>query len=641
MEQNGKITIKLKDGSMIKSDSGVSPLQIAEHIGPGLAKAALAAKKNGQLIGMNDRIETDSELQLLTFDDEEGRDVFWHSSAHLMAQAVKRLYPEAQLGIGPAIADGFYYDIDLEKALTPEDFAAIESEMAKIVDENLPVKRINLSKAEANKLFQKRGEKLKLDLIHDIEEDLSAYAQGEFLDLCRGPHLVSTAKIGKNFKLLSIAGAYWRGDEHNKQLQRLYATAYPDKKQLKAHLHRLEEAIKRDHRKLGRELDLFSIQEEVGGGLVLWHPKGAVIRDIIESYWKKEHSKNGYQLVNTPHVAKLHLWERSGHTSFYQENMFTPMPVEEVQYQLKPMNCPFHLTIYNSQIRSYRDLPIRYAELGTVYRFERSGVLHGLMRVRGFTQDDAHIFCRPEQLTEEIENVLQFTVYMLSTFGFKAYDIFLSTRPEKYVGTPDNWDAATESLRTALENKKLDYSIDPGEGVFYGPKIDIKIKDVLGRSWQCSTIQVDFNLPERFAIKYAGEDGSYHQPITIHRALLGSLERFFGVLIEHYAGNFPLWLAPVQIRILPITDRQHAYARQLETFFSHADIRVECDLRNEKIGFKIRESEVQKVPYMVIVGDKELEEKRLSIRKKGEGDLGSITREQLLERLLKEINNKL
>jgi threonyl-tRNA synthetase len=640
MKKNNKIAIKLKDGSIIEKEAGILPLEIAESIGPVLARAAVAAKKNGQLIGLNDPINSDSELQLLTFEDEEGRDIFWHSSAHLMAQAVKRLYPGAQLGIGPSIADGFYYDIDLDKPITPEDFAAIEKEMAKIVDENLPVKRLNLSKVQANKIFNERGEKLKLDLIKDIEEDLSAYTQGEFLDLCRGPHVISTARLGKNFKLLSVAGAYWRGDERNKQLQRLYATAYPDKKRLKAHLHRLEEAKKRDHRKLGRELNLFSIQDEVGGGLVLWHPNGAVVRDIIESFWKDEHSKNGYQLVNTPHIARLHLWERSGHTSFYQENMFTPIPIEEVAYQLKPMNCPFHMTIYNSQIRSYRDLPIRYAELGTVYRFERSGVLHGLMRVRGFTQDDAHIFCRPEQLTEEIEKVLQFTIFMLRTFGFKEYDIYLSTRPEKYAGTVDEWDAATESLRTALENEKLDYTVDPGEGVFYGPKIDIKIKDVLGRSWQCSTIQVDFNLPERFDIKYVGEDGAYHQPITIHRALLGSLERFFGVLIEHYAGNFPLWLAPVQLKILPITDRQHAYAREVMAYFKSNKIRAQCDLRNEKIGFKIRESEMHKVPYMLIIGDKELSNNTLSVRKKGAGDLGALTKEELLNRLYEEIEKK-
>jgi threonyl-tRNA synthetase len=640
MGDNSKIRLKLKNGKVIESDAGVSPLQVAERIAPGLAKSAIAAKLEGRLIGLDEPLKANGELQLLTFNDEEGRDVFWHSSAHLMAQAVKRLYPDAKLGIGPSIADGFYYDIDLDKVLTPEDFAAIESEMARIVDENLPVQRLQLSKTEANKVFKKRGETLKLDLIKDIEEDLSAYAQGEFLDLCRGPHVISTAKLGKNFKLLSVAGAYWRGDEKNKQLQRLYATAYPDKKQLQAHLHRIEEAKKRDHRKLGRDLDLFSIQEEVGGGLVLWHPKGAIIRDIIESFWKQEHSKNGYQLVNTPHIARLHLWEKSGHTGFYQENMFTPMPVEEVDYQLKPMNCPFHLTIYNSQIRSYRDLPIRYAELGTVYRFERSGVLHGLMRVRGFTQDDAHIFCRPEQLTEEIENVIQFTMFMLATFGFNEYDIFLSTRPEKYVGTVDSWDAATESLRTALENKKLTYTLDPGEGVFYGPKIDIKIKDVLGRSWQCSTIQVDFNLPERFDIKYVGEDGSYHQPITIHRALLGSLERFFGVLIEHYAGNFPLWLAPLQLKILPITDRQHVHAREIAAYFMANNIRAHTDFRNEKIGFKIRESEMQKVPYMVVIGDQELEHNTLSVRKKGAGDLGALTKEELLQRLSEEISKK-
>lgn len=640
MNENGNIAIKLRDGTVLEIAKGDTALQIAARIGPGLAKAALAARLDGRLIGMKDPIESDGELALLTFDDKDGRNIFWHSSAHLMAQAVKRLYPDAQLGIGPSIADGFYYDIDLDKTLTPEDFSAIEEEMKKIVDEDLPVRRIEFSKSKANQIFKERGEQLKIDLIKDIDEDLSAYEQGEFLDLCRGPHLISTSRIGKNFKILSVAGAYWRGDEKNKQLQRLYATSYPDKKQLKAHLHRIEEAAKRDHRKLGRELDLFSIQDEVGGGLVLWHPKGAIVREVIESFWKAEHVKNGYQLVNTPHVAKLRLWERSGHTDFYQENMFTPMPVEEVAYQLKPMNCPFHITIYNTHIRSYRDLPIRYAELGTVYRFERSGVLHGLMRVRGFTQDDAHVYCRPEQLTEEIKRVLEFTTYMLRTFGFSSYDIFLSTRPEKYVGTVKKWDTATESLRTALEKKGLAYEIDPGEGVFYGPKIDIKIKDVLGRSWQCSTIQVDFNLPERFEISYVGEDGVSHQPIMIHRALLGSLERFFGVLIEHYAGNFPLWLAPVQMKILPITDRQHAYARQLESFFASHAIRVDCDLRNEKIGFKIRESELDKIPYMVIIGDKELENETLALRKKGEGTLGEMKKELVLDRLSNEINTK-
>jgi threonyl-tRNA synthetase len=423
-------------------------------------------------------------------------------------------------------------------------------------------------------------------------------------------------------------------------LQRLYATAYPDKKMLKQHLFRIEEAKKRDHRKLGRELDLFSIQDEIGGGLILWHPKGAVIRDVIETFWKKEHARNGYQLVYTPHVAKLDLWERSGHTGFYQDNMYTSMPVEEVPYQLKPMNCPFHIMIYNSHMHSYRDLPLRYAELGTVYRYERSGVLHGLMRVRGFTQDDAHIYCRPDQLTVEIQSVLNFTFFMLNTFGFKEYQVFLSTRPEKFVGTVENWDNATEALRNALENNKIDYKIDPGEGVFYGPKIDIKIKDVLGRMWQCSTIQVDFNLPERFDVKYVGEDGAVHRPIMIHRALLGSIERFFGILIEHYGGAFPLWLAPVQVKLLPIADRHFEYAEKIHDLLRKNDIRAEVDLRNEKIGFKIRECEVQKVPYMVILGDKEVESGNVSVRRKGEGDLGALQPGLMVKRLQDEIEHR-
>jgi len=492
---NNKITVTFPDGASKEYAPGVFPLLIAEEISPGLAKKAIAAKFNDQVVGLKDPISESGDMQILTFSDDEGKDVFWHSNAHLMAQAVKRLFPEAELGIGPPIEDGFYYDIDLERMLTPEDFDAIEAEMVKIIDEDLSVSRQELNRDQAIKLFKERNENLKIDLIADIDEDLSAYSQGEFTDLCRGPHLPSTGKLGKNFKLLSVAGAYWRGDENNKMLQRLYATAYPDRKQLKKHLFRIEEAKKRDHRKLGKELDLFSIQEEIGGGLILWHPKGAVIRNIIETFWKNEHFKNGYELVYTPHVAKLQLWDKSGHTNYYKENMYASIPVENAEYQLKPMNCPFHMTIYNSKIRSYRDLPVRFAELGTVYRYERSGVLHGLMRVRGFTQDDAHIYCTPDQLTEEIQRVLNFTMFMLSTFGFDAYDVYLSTRPEKYVGSIGKWDEATEALRQALENNKIDYKIDPGEGVFYGPKIDIKIRDVLGRSWQCSTIQVDFNLP--------------------------------------------------------------------------------------------------------------------------------------------------
>jgi threonyl-tRNA synthetase len=638
--ENHKIELTFPDGESRSYPSGIDAAQIAEGISHGLAKNAIAAQVNDHIVGLKEPINESGPIRILTFNDEEGRDVFWHSSAHLMAQAVKRLFPEAQLGIGPPINDGFYYDIDLDKMLSPEDFEVIENEMKKIVDEDLVVTRKELKRDEAIALFKSMNEYLKIDLIEGIEDGLSAYSQGEFTDLCRGPHVPSTGKLGKNFKLLSVAGAYWRGDEHNKMLQRLYATAYPDKKSLRQHLFRLEEAKKRDHRKLGRELDLFSIQEEVGGGLILWHPKGALIRNVIEDFWKKEHFKNGYQLVYTPHVAKLNLWEKSGHTSFYQENMFTPIPIEDVDYQLKPMNCPFHMTIYNSKIRSYRDLPLRFAELGTVYRYERSGVLHGLMRVRGFTQDDAHIYCTPEQLTEEIQRVLSFTIFMLQTFGFEEYDVYLSTRPEKYVGTIEKWDEATDALRQALDNNEIKYKIDPGEGVFYGPKIDIKIRDVLSRLWQCSTIQVDFNLPEKFNIEYADSDGVHKQPITIHRALLGSLERFFGILIEHYAGNFPLWLAPTQVIIMPIADRHNQFCEELYQFFQQSDIRVEKDYRNEKIGFKIREAEVQKTPYMIIIGDAEVESGNLSVRRKGQGDLGEMKKEELLEKLREEINNK-
>jgi threonyl-tRNA synthetase len=638
--ENNKIKLTFPDGELKSFPRGINAEKIAEDISTGLAKNAVAAQVNDHLVGLRDPINESGPIRILTFDDEEGRDVFWHSSAHLMAQAIKRLYPEAQLGIGPPIDDGFYYDIDLEKVLTPDDFDAIEEEMKNIVDENLPVTRRDLNRNEAINLFKSMREFLKIDLIEDIDDELSVYSQGEFTDLCRGPHIPSTGKLGKNFKLLSVAGAYWRGEEHNKMLQRLYATAYPDKKRLKQHLFRIEEAKKRDHRKLGRELDLFSIQEDVGGGLILWHPKGAIIRNVIEDFWKNEHFKNSYELVYSPHIAKLHLWDKSGHTGFYQENMYTPIHVEDVEYQLKPMNCPFHMTIYNSKIRSYRDLPIRFAELGTVYRYERSGVLHGLMRVRGFTQDDAHIYCTPAQLTEEIQRVLTFTVFMLQTFGFKEYDVYLSTRPEKYTGSIEKWDKATEALRQALEKNKMPFKIDPGEGVFYGPKIDIKIRDILGRSWQCSTIQVDFNLPEKFNIEYIDSDGVHKQPITIHRALLGSLERFFGILIEHYAGNFPLWLAPVQIIILTIADRHNKLGDELYSFFKENNIRTEKDFRNEKIGFKIREAEVQKIPYMIVIGDTEVESGNPSVRRKGKGDLGTMTKEELLNKLNEEIKIK-
>jgi threonyl-tRNA synthetase len=628
-----QITIKFPDHSEKLVEENTTPLEIAKDISTSLAKRALAAQINGRVISLNEPLKESGDFKILTFDDEEGKDVFWHSSAHLMAQAIKRIFPETQFGIGPPIDNGFYYDIDLDKPITPEDFESIESEMAKIVNEDLATERRVLSAEEALKFFTEKNEQLKVDLIKNLDksEIISTYTQGEFTDLCRGPHVPSTGYLGKNFKLLSVAGAYWHGDENNKMLQRIYATNFPDSKMLKKYLNMLEEAKKRDHRKLGRELDLFSIQDEVGSGLILWHPKGALVRHLIEGYWKNEHLKNGYDLVSSPHIAKLNLWETSGHTGFYQENMFNPMSVDEIDYQIKPMNCPFHMMIYQSKIRSYRDLPIRFAELGTVYRYERSGVLHGLMRVRGFTQDDAHIYCHPGQLTDEIIGVLDLNTQILSKFGFTEYDVFLSTRPEKYVGTIEGWEHATEALRKALELKNVKYKIDPGEGVFYGPKIDIKIKDVLGRSWQCSTIQVDFNLPERFDLNFVDADGKRHRPIIIHRALMGSLERFFGILIEHYGGAFPLWLAPVQAIILPITDKHAEYAKNIKNIFINNGIRTEIDLRNEKVGFKIREAEVQKIPYMIILGDKEVNDHKISVREKGKGDLGQMSMDRFLK----------
>lgn len=633
------IRITFPDQSVQDFEAGITPYDIAAGISNSLKKKSLAAIFNGKTIMINTPLDTSGELSILTFKDAPGKEVFWHSSAHLMAQAIKRLYPQAQLGIGPPIADGFYYDIDLDKKLSPDDLNAIEQEMAKIVDEDLPITGRTLDKEEALRFFASLGEELKIELIKELNETITAYSQGEFTDLCRGPHVASTGILGKNFKLLSLAGAYWKGDEHNKMLQRIYATNYPDKKALKVHLKRIEEAKKRDHRKLGRELELFSINDDIGSGLILWHPKGALVRNLIETYWKDQHLQNGYDLVYSPHVAKLNLWNTSGHTNFYSENMFRPMEVDEVEYQLKPMNCPFHMEIYKSKIRSYRDLPIRFAELGTVYRYERSGVLHGLMRVRGFTQDDAHIYCHPKHIAEEIKNVLQLVRDMLGKFGFTEFDTYLSTRPEKSVGSDENWELATNALKSALETSEMAYTVDPGEGVFYGPKIDIKIKDVLGRSWQCSTIQVDFNLPEGFDLTFVDQDGQNYRPITIHRALLGSIERFFGILIEHYAGNFPLWLAPVQCEILPIADRHFEYADMLLKNLQSKGFRTHIDKRNEKIGYKIREAEMQKIRYMLIIGDKEVSDGMISVRHKGEGDLGPMKPDALFDRLKNEIED--
>jgi len=550
-------------------------------------------------------------------------EIYRHSSAHLLAAAVTELFPDAQCGIGPPTDDGFFYDFLVAKPFTPEDLVAIEKKMAHIVKQNRPIEKKLVPKAEALELFAKRGQTLKCELIQEKSGDpVQCYTMGEFMDFCLGPHLPSTKDI-KAFKLKAEpAAAYWKGKEGNPSMQRIYGYAFFTKEELDQHLFRIEEAKRRDHRKLGRELDLFSIQDETGAGLVLWHPRGGFVRKQIEDYWRDEHLAGGYDLVYSPHIARLDLWKTSGHTEYYKANMYSPIEIENVEYQLKPMNCPFHLTIYKSRLRSYRDLPYRWAELGTVYRFERSGVLHGLMRVRGFTQDDAHIFCRPDQLEDEILRVLDFVTKILRTFGFDRYDIYLSTKPEKASGSDEQWAVATEALRKALASRGLAYVVDPGEGVFYGPKIDIKIKDALDRSWQCSTIQVDFHNPTRFKLEYIAEDGRAHQPVMVHRALLGSLERFFGVLVEHYAGAFPLWLAPVQAVVVPVSEKQQPYAREVGEALRRLGVRVEVDDRNEKLGYRIREAQVQKVPYMLVVGDKEVEAKSVSVRHRHAGDLG-------------------
>ena len=630
-----KIQITFPDGSVKGYPKHITPAEIAGEISQGLARAAVAAKLNEDILDMNRSLESGGNIVFLTPDSKEGMDVYWHSTSHVMAHAIKKLFPEAKFGFGPAIENGFYYDVEIGRTLTPEDLEAIEKKMREIVSSDEPFVREEVDKKRAMEIFRERDESFKLEHIEDIEGQMSIYSEGDFIDLCSGPHLPSTKRI-KHFKLLTISGAYWKGDEANPMLQRIYGISFPKKDQLDAYLEKLEEAKKRDHRRLGRELDLFSINDTVGAGLILWHPNGALIRRIIENFWIDEHLKAGYEIVNTPHIARLDLWDKSGHLDFFTENMFKPLDMENVQYQLKPMNCPFHLAIFRSKTRSYRDLPIRWAELGTVYRYERSGVLHGLMRVRGFTQDDAHIFCRPDQLQDEILRCLDFTTFVLKTFGFDQYEVYLSTRPEKFVGTIDNWDKATHALKTALENVNLDYELDPGEGVFYGPKIDIKIKDVLDRSWQCTTIQVDFNEPERFNILYRGQDGADHQPIMIHRALMGSLERFFGVLIEHYGGAFPVWLAPVQVILLPITDAQMEYASKLRDRMQSAGIRVKLDDRNEKIGYKIREAETMKIPYMCVIGEKEAHDETISVRKHKEGDKGVSGTEEFINSIIEE-----
>lgn len=566
-----------------------------------------------------------------------------HSASHLMAAAVLELYPDVKFDIGPSTEDGFYYDFDFGTAkLTPEDLVKIEEKMTGLAAEKLPLTRFELTREEAVKLLTEKKQNFKLERLADIPEGeaISFYQLGNFVDLCRGPHVDNTGDIGA-FKLTSIAGSYYRGKESNPMLTRIYGTAFSDKKELREYLRKIEEAKKRDHRKIGKELDLFSVSETVGPGLVLWHPRGALIRNLIETFWRGEHMANGYDLLYTPHIGRANLWETSGHLGFYKDSMYSPMEIDDVDYFVKPMNCPFHIEIYKSRVRSYRELPCRWAELGTVYRYEKSGVLHGLMRVRGFTQDDAHIICTPEQIESEIEEVLRFCLHIWKTFQFKEIKAYLSTRPEKAVGDPARWEQAQKSLVNAIEKSGLAYEVDKGGGAFYGPKIDLKVKDAIGREWQTSTIQFDFNLPERFQINYIGEDGQRHQPYMVHRALFGSLERFFGILIEHFAGAFPAWLAPEQVRLIPITERQHEYCLNAAKELRRAGFRVECDIRKESMGAKIKDARNMRIPFMAVVGDKEMQNNTFSIRSRREDQLGEMDLATFVKKLQNDVENKL
>ncbi len=569
-------------------------------------------------------------------------DILRHSTAHVMAAAVSRLFDRVLLDIGPATETGFYYDFDLPHRLAPEDFEAIEKEMRRIVAEDLPFERLEVSREEADAFFRERGQRYKLERLADIRpgEPITIYRCGDFADLCRGPHVARTSDL-RAFKLVSVAGSYYRGVETNPMLQRLYGVAALSQEELDAHLRQLEEAQKRDHRKLGRELDLFSTQDDVGPGLIHWHPKGARIRAIVEEFWRREHFRGGYELLYTPHIGRSGLWETSGHLGFYRENMYAPMAIDEVSYYVKPMNCPFHIQVYKSRKRSYRDLPLRWAELGTVYRYEKAGVLHGLLRVRGFTQDDAHIFCTPEQMETEVQRAVRFALAMWRAFGFTEISAYLATRPDKAVGETARWEQATASLERALQAEAIPYKTDAGGGAFYGPKIDIRVRDAIGREWQMSTMQFDFNMPERFDLTFVGEDGREHRPYMVHRALLGSLERFFGVLVEHYAGAFPLWLAPEQVRVLPLTDKQAAPAEALAERLRAADVRVNVDRRSEKVGAKIRDAQLEKVPYMAIVGAREAEAGNVSVRCRSKGDLGAMGVEDFLRRLQEEVAGRI
>ncbi len=640
------IKIKLPDGSVQEKPKGTTALDVARDINPRLASAALVAKTNGDLIDLTKPLEKDTDLRILTEKDAEALQVYRHSSAHLLAAAVLELFPETKLGHGPATDTGFFYDFYRQTPFTPEDLEKIEKKMQELAQQDIPYAREFLPRKEGLERFKAEGDFMKCHFIEQFtkpDEKVSIYKTGKFLDFCRGPHIPSTGKI-KAFKLLSIAGAYWLGDEKNPQLQRIYGTSFFNKKDLDDYLHQLEEQKKRDHRVLGKQLDLFSIQELAGPGLIFWHPKGGIIRKTMEDWMRDEYIKRGYSLVYTPHVARLDLWKTSGHEGYYSQNMFTPMELDDADYRVKPMNCPFHILIYKDSLHSYRDLPVRLGELGTVYRYERSGVLHGLLRVRGFTQDDAHIFCTPDQIESEIDGCLDFALAVLQAFGFKDYHAELSIWDVKdrksYSGTDENWAIAIGALENTLKRRNISYKTMPGEAVFYGPKIDIKLVDAIGRPWQLSTVQFDFTLPERFGLVYVGEDGKHHQPLMVHRALYGSIERFFGVLIEHYAGAFPVWLSPVQAALIPISERHHAYAEQVAEQLRAAGVRVQVDSRNEKMNAKIREHTLQKVPFLLVVGDKEAESGKVSVRTRGKGDEGQVEAADFVKRISRLIEEK-
>ncbi len=619
--------ITFPDGSVREYPQGTTALEVAKSIGPRLATEALIAKQGDRLIDLSTKLESDGPIQFIMPSSAEGLEVFRHSTAHLLAAAVTELFPDAHPGIGPPTETGFYYDFYREKPFTEDDLCKIEAKMQEIVQANVPNERVYFPKEEGLKLFEQMGEFLKCELIQEKAEPVfSAYRTGKFLDFCRGPHIPSTGRI-KAFKLLSVAGAYWKGDEHSRPMQRIYGTSFFSQKDLDAFLHQIEEAKKRDHRRLGKDLDLFSIQDDAGPGLIFWHPKGGVIRRQIEDWLRDELTARGYDLVFTPHAMRLHLWETSGHTNFYRENMFGPMDVENDQYQLKPMNCPGHILIYKSRPRSYRELPMRLAELGTVYRFERSGVVHGLLRVRGFTQDDAHIFCMPEQLESEVQACVEFALLVLKTFGFDQYQVELSARDaahaEHYAGTVEEWNLAEGALMNTLKRMNIPFKYMPGEAVFYGPKIDVKLVDAIGRPWQLTTVQFDFNLPRRFGLEYVGSDGHTRTPVMVHRALFGSIERFFGVLIEHYTGAFPVWLAPVQAVVIPVSDKYSAYAGEVLKELQAAKVRAQLDDRNEKLNARIRDAQLQKVPFMLVVGEREAQSRSVAVRRRDTGDAGA------------------